>query len=67
MGLKEPILGVRIGGKTVIGVLQDFVFNNAGKASQPLIVYLGKDNLNHFLIRLTNDGQWKTHLAQIGT
>ncbi len=65
IGLKEPILGARIGGKTVIGVVRDYVFNNVGKASQPLIVYLGKGNLSHFLIRLTNDGQWKAHLAQI--
>jgi len=66
MGLKEPILGTRVGGKTVIGVLRDFVINNAGKATQPLIVYLGQANLNHFLLRLTNDGQWKAHLDEIG-
>jgi len=65
MGLKEPIIGTRIGGKTVIGVLRDFVFNLSGKAIPPLIVYLGKGNLGHFLVRLTNDGQWKTHLGQI--
>ncbi len=65
MGLTAPILGASIGGKTVIGVLKDFVFNNVGNASQPLIVYLGKGNLGHFLVRLTNDGQWKAHLAQI--
>jgi putative ABC transport system permease protein len=65
MGLKEPWLGTKVGGKTVVGVLQDFVFNGLGKAPQPLIVYLGKENLNHFLIRLTNDGQWKAHLSQI--
>lgn len=65
MGLKKPILGARVGGKTVIGVLRDFVFNSPGKAAQPLIVYLGKESLSHFLIRLTNDGQWKAHLSQI--
>ena len=65
MGLKEPIIGTRIGGKTVIGVLRDFVFNLSGKAIPPLIVYLGKGNLSHFLVRLTNDGQWKVHLGQI--
>lgn len=65
MGLKEPILGARVAGRTVIGVLQDFVFNNAGRAYQPLIVYLGNQDLNHFLIRLANDGQWKAHLAQV--
>ena len=65
MELKEPIIGTRIGGKTVIGVIRDFVFNLSGKAIPPLIVYLGKGNLGHFLVRLTNDGQWKVHLGQI--
>jgi putative ABC transport system permease protein len=66
MGLKEPIIGTRIGGKTVIGVLRDFVFNLSGKATQPLVVYLGKEGwLGHFLVRLSNDGQWKAHLGQI--
>jgi len=67
MGLREPILGASIGGKTVIGILRDFVFNSPGKAPQPLIVYLSNGNLGHFLIRLTNDGQWKAHLSQIET
>jgi putative ABC transport system permease protein len=65
MGLKEPIIGTRVGGKTVIGVLRDFVFNSSQETIQPLIVYLGKGNLGHFLVRLTNDGQWKAHLGQI--
>lgn len=65
MGLREPILGARIGKKTVIGVLKDFVFNSPGKAAQPLIVYLGKGDFGHFLVRLANDGQWKEHLSQI--
>jgi putative ABC transport system permease protein len=66
MGLKEPLLGARIGGKTVIGVLRDFVFGLSGNATQPLIVYLGKGgNLGHFLVRLSNDGQWKAHMGQV--
>ena len=63
MGLKEPIIGARVGGKTVIGVLRNFVFNFSG--NQPLIIYLYKGNLGHFLVRLANDGQWKPHLGQI--
>lgn len=65
MGLKGPVLGVTINGKAVIGVLEDFVYNYAQETTQPLIVYLGKENLSHILVRLTNDGQWKAHLAQI--
>jgi putative ABC transport system permease protein len=30
-----------------------------------MVVYLGNGNLNHFLIRLANDRQWKTHLSQV--
>ena len=66
MGLKGPVLGAMVNGRKVVGVLQDFVVNFSGRGTQPIIVYLGKENLNHFLVRLTNDGQWKTHLAQIG-
>jgi putative ABC transport system permease protein len=65
MNLKEPIVGTKIGGRTVIGVLRDFVFNLSNKATEPLIVYLGKGNLGHFLVRLANDRQWKAHLDQI--
>jgi putative ABC transport system permease protein len=65
MALKGPVLGATINGKTVIGVLDDFVFAYAQEATQPLIVYLGRENLGHILVRLTTDGQWKSHLAQI--
>ncbi|MES1217129.1 MAG: FtsX-like permease family protein [Bacteroidota bacterium] len=65
MGLKEPVLGTRISGKTVIGVLRNIVFNSPGGALQPLVVYHGNYNFGHFLVRLTNDGQWKEQLAQI--
>ena len=65
MGLKAPVLGTRIGGKIVIGVLRDFVFNYAGRATEPLIVYLSKNDLGHFLVRLANDGHWRAHLDQI--
>jgi putative ABC transport system permease protein len=50
----------------VIGVLQDFVFNLSARATGPLIVYLGRNNLDHFLVRLNNDGHWKDNLAGIG-
>ena len=65
MGLKGPVPGTRVGGKIVIGVLRDFVFNYAGRATEPLIVYLSKNDLGHFLVRLANDGQWRAHLEQI--
>jgi putative ABC transport system permease protein len=63
MGLKEPILGAMVGGKKVIGVIQDIMWGNS--AGSPMIVYLTKGDLDHFLIRLTNDRQWKTTLSKI--
>ena len=65
MNLKEPVIGVTVGGKKVIGVLQDFVFNTSGGPVPPLIVYLRIQQPYHFLIRLADDGQWKAHLAQM--
>jgi putative ABC transport system permease protein len=63
MGLKEPILGATVGGKKVIGIIQDIMRGNS--SGSPMIVYLTKGNSDHFLIRLTNDGQWKTNLSKI--
>ncbi|HXB35332.1 MAG TPA: FtsX-like permease family protein [Puia sp.] len=63
MGLKEPILGAVVGGKKVIGVIQDIMWGNS--LGSPMIVYLRIGNLDHFLIRLTNDRQWKTNLSKI--
>jgi len=65
MALREPVIGTTIAGRRVIGVLQDFPIGPFGKSNQPLIVYFGSQNLDHFLIRLANDVQWKKHLSQI--
>jgi putative ABC transport system permease protein len=63
MGLKEPILGTMVGGKKVIGVIQDIMWGS--RSGSPMIVYLTKGNSDHFLIRLTNDRQWKTNLSKV--
>jgi putative ABC transport system permease protein len=65
MGLKEPVIGVRVGGHTVIGVIKDYVLNDPAGQTQPLIVYLSQNGLSHFLLRITNDGQWQDRLARI--
>ena len=65
MGLKEPVIGARVGGHTVIGVIKDYVLNDPAGQTQPLIVYLSQNGLSHFLVRLTNDGQWQDRLARI--
>jgi ABC-type antimicrobial peptide transport system permease subunit len=65
MGLKEPVIGTKVGSHTVIGVIKDYVVNDPSGATQPLIVYLSQNNLSHFLLRITNDGQWQDRLARI--
>jgi cell division protein FtsX len=65
MGLKEPVIGTRVGNHTVIGVIKDYVLNDPAGTTPPLIVYLSHNDLSHFLLRLTNDGQWKDRLARI--
>jgi putative ABC transport system permease protein len=68
MGLKEPVLGTRVGGKTVIGIVQDFVFNSPALAIKPLIVEHDKGNFDHFLVRLSNDeGNRRGQIEKIQT
>ena len=65
MGLKEPVIGTKVGNHTVIGVIKDYVLNDPAGQTQPLIVYLSPKGLDHFLLRLANGGQWKDRLARI--
>jgi putative ABC transport system permease protein len=63
--LKEPVIGKRLGGKEIIGVFQNFVFNNPSGIIAPMAVYLNTRELRHFLVRIQNDGHWRETLAQI--
>ncbi len=65
MGLKEPVVGQIIGGKTVIGVIQNFVFNNPSGIIAPMQLSLNTHPLSHFFIRVQNDGHWRQTLAQV--
>jgi ABC-type antimicrobial peptide transport system permease subunit len=65
MGLKSPVVGTKLGASTVIGVVKDFVFNDAFNAPDPLVVYLGKGNMSHFFIRIENNDRWKQTMAQV--
>ena len=66
MGLKEPVVGVKVGGKTVIGVFQNFVFNNPSGIIAPMMVYLNTGRLGHFYVRIQNDAHWRQTIAEIG-
>ncbi|MHA4807457.1 ABC transporter permease [Flavitalea flava] len=65
MGLKEPVIGAKIGGKPVIGVFQNFVFNNPSGGIAPMAVYLNTGRLNHFYVSIRNDGNWRQTYAKI--
>jgi putative ABC transport system permease protein len=65
LGLKEPVIGTKLGGKAIIGVFQNFVFNNPSGIIAPMVVSLNTDRLSHFFVRIQNDGRWRKTLAQI--
>jgi ABC-type antimicrobial peptide transport system permease subunit len=65
MGLKAPVVGTRLGDKTVVGVVADFSFNDAFDIPEPLVVFLQPGAMNYFFVRLSNDADWQKRLAQI--
>ncbi|MCF6404573.1 ABC transporter permease [Chitinophaga filiformis] len=65
MGLKAPVVGTKLGDKTVVGVVADFSFNDAFDVPEPLIVFLQPGAMNYFFVRLSNDADWQKRLAQI--
>jgi putative ABC transport system permease protein len=66
LGLKAPVLGQQLGGKAIIGVFRDFVFNNPSGIIAPMRVTLDTGRLDHFFVRIQNDGHWRATLAGIG-
>lgn len=65
MGLKEPFVGQKIGGRKVIGVFQNFVYNNPSGIIAPMVISLQTGNLPHFFVRIKNDDHWRNTVAQI--
>jgi hypothetical protein len=65
MGLKEPVVGTKLGGNVVIGVIRDFVLEDPSKNPPPVIVYLSKGNLGHLFIRISNNEHWRDCLSKI--
>lgn len=65
MGLKEPIIGSKIGGSTVVGVFQNFVFNNPSGSIAPMVVSLKTSSLQHLFVRIRNDDHWRETVARI--
>jgi putative ABC transport system permease protein len=65
MGLKEPVLGDKINGRTLIGVYQDFVYNNPSGIIAPMLISLKTSGFRHFFIRMQNDNHWRQTVTQI--
>ncbi len=65
MGLKAPVVGTIIGGHPVIGVFQNFVFNNPSGIIAPMVIYLQTNHLSHVFVRVTNNGKWRQTMANI--
>jgi putative ABC transport system permease protein len=65
MGLKTPVVGTRLSGATVIGVVQDFVYNSPFSTPQPMLIELGTGGMNHLFVRVRNDKNWRKTMAQI--
>jgi len=64
MGLQRP-LGCMVGGHPVIGVFQNFVFNQPFGPIAPMAVYLNKDHVSHFYVRIQNNSEWRRTLNNI--
>ncbi|AXY73408.1 ABC transporter permease [Paraflavitalea soli] len=65
MGLKSPIVGTRLSGSPVIGVVQDFVFNSPMAKPGPMLIKLNRGGMNHLFLRFRNDDDWRKTMAQV--
>lgn len=65
MKLASPVVGMRVGGGTVIGVVNDFVYNNPLSTPRPMLIKLSRGQVNHLFIRIKNDGQWQKTIAGV--
>jgi len=69
LGLHEPVVGQKLSGNTIIGVIRDFVYNNPSGIIAPLCIYLyhgAPYGSCHFLVRITNDAHWRQTISDIG-
>ncbi|MDQ2751778.1 MAG: ABC transporter permease [Bacteroidota bacterium] len=65
MGLREPVIGTKLGDNTIIGVVNDFVYNHPFSSPQPMIVYLTRGDVNHIFVRIANNEKWRKCIDQI--
>lgn len=68
MGLKEPVVGATLEYDTtrmVIGVIEDFVFNDPSSSPAPMLITLDMGAMHHFFVRFQNDNNWRSTLARV--
>jgi len=66
MGLQTPV-GSVIGGHPVIGVVQNFVYNNPSGSIAPVAIYLNPHRVRHLYVRIRNNSEWRQTLGRIET
>jgi putative ABC transport system permease protein len=64
MGLQNPV-GSVVGGHPVIGVIQNYVYNNPSGQISPMAIYLNPQHLNHLYLRIQNDSQWRRTIGDV--
>jgi hypothetical protein len=68
MGLKEPVIGTRLQYDTtltVIGVVQDFLFNDPFGKPAPMLILFDGAGMSSMFVRLENNDNWREGLAQV--
>jgi len=64
MGLDNPI-GSLVGGHPVVGVFNDFVYNNPFGVIAPMAVFLAPEQSHHLYVRVENDNSWNKTIQEI--
>jgi len=64
MGLTNPI-GSNVGGHPVVGVVENFVFNNPSGVIAPMAVYLNPAEVNSLYLRIENNSAWRETMVVV--
>lgn len=67
MGLQNPVGAVLMYDRlrTVVGVVEDFVYNNPFGKPEPMAIMLDRGAMSHFYLRFDNNADWQANLARI--
>jgi putative ABC transport system permease protein len=65
LGMKGSVVGMKLGGNTIIGVIENFVYNNPTSEPKPMIIFLSNQAASHFFVRFVNDDKWQDRMAEV--